>query len=39
MPTVYYLACLENHRDLWIGTLGETTSAADVDAHLVSSFC
>lgn len=39
MRTGYYLACLETHRYVWIGTLGETTSAAGVDAELVSSFC
>jgi len=39
MPTGYYLACLETHRYVWIGKLGDTTSAACVDADLVSSFC
>jgi hypothetical protein len=39
MPTGYYLACLETRRYVWIGTLGETTSAAGVDADLISSFC
>lgn len=39
MPTGYYLACLETHRYVWIGTLGDTKSAAGVDAELVSSFC
>ena len=39
MPTGYYLACLETHRYVWIGTLGNTMSAAGVDADLVSSFC
>jgi hypothetical protein len=39
MPNGYYLACLETHRYVWIGTLGNTTSAAGVDADLVSSFC
>lgn len=39
MPTGYYLTCLETHRYVWIGTLGDTTSAAGVDADLVASFC
>lgn len=39
MPTGYYLACLETHRYVWIGTFGDTTSAAGIDADLVSSFC
>ncbi len=39
MPIGYYLACLETHRYVWIGKLGDTTSAAGVDADLVSSFC
>lgn len=39
MPTGYYLACLETHRYVWIGALGDTTSAAGVDAELVSNFC
>ncbi|MBX8514906.1 hypothetical protein K5D69_09380 [Pseudomonas cichorii] len=39
MSTGYYLACLETHRYVWIGTLGDTTSAAGVDIDLVSSFC
>lgn len=39
MPTGYYLACLEAHRYVWIGTLGDTISAVGVDADLVSSFC
>lgn len=39
MSTGYYLACLETHRYVWIGTLGDTTSEAGVDADLVSSFC
>lgn len=38
MPTGYYLACLETHRYVWIGTLGDTTSAVGVDADLVSNF-
>ncbi len=39
MPTGYYLACLETLRYIWIGALGGTSSAASVDADLVSSFC
>ncbi|WP_231990937.1 hypothetical protein [Pseudomonas mandelii] len=39
MPTGYYLACLETHRYIWIGALGDTPAAAGVDADLVSSFC
>lgn len=39
MPTGYYLACFETQRFVWIGTLGGATSAIDVDAELVSSFC
>lgn len=39
MPTGYYLACLKTHRYVWIGTLGDTTYVAVVDADLVSSFC
>ncbi|MGP4956440.1 hypothetical protein [Pseudomonas helleri] len=39
MPTGYYLACLETHRYVWIGTLGDTISAVGVDVDLVSSFC
>ncbi|MFJ4194683.1 hypothetical protein [Pseudomonas sp. NPDC089534] len=39
MSTGYYLACLETHRYVWIGTLGDTTSKAGVDVDLVSSFC
>ncbi|MCY1452948.1 hypothetical protein D9M71_699110 [compost metagenome] len=39
MPTGYYLACLESHRYVWIGTLSDTVSAVGVDADLVSSFC
>lgn len=39
MPTGYYLACLETQRYIWIGTLGETISAAAIDADLVSRFC
>lgn len=37
--TGYYLACLETNRYVWIGLLSETTSAAGVEADLVSSFC
>jgi hypothetical protein len=39
MPTGYYLACLETYRYVWVGTLGDTTSAVSVEAELVSSFC
>ncbi len=39
MSTGYYLACLETHRYVWIGTLGDTTSAVGVEAELVSKFC
>lgn len=39
MPTGYYLVCLETHRYIWIGALGDTPAAAGVDADLVSSFC
>ena len=39
MPTGYYLACLETERYVWIGTFGDTKSAAGVDTDLVSSFC
>lgn len=39
MPTGYYLACLESHRFVWVGTIGETTSAAGLDVNLISSFC
>jgi len=39
MPTGYYLACLETQRYVWIGTLGNTISAAGVNADLVSNFC
>ncbi|MFJ5236076.1 hypothetical protein ACIP86_04965 [Pseudomonas neuropathica] len=39
MPTGYYLVCLETHRCIWIGALGDTPAAAGVDADLVSSFC
>ena len=39
MPIGYYLACLETQRYVWIGTLGDITSAVGVDADLVSSFC
>lgn len=39
MPTGYYLACLETHRFVWIGTLGGATPAVGVEAELVSSFC
>lgn len=39
MPTGYYLACLETERYVWIGTFGDTNSAAGVDTDLVSSFC
>jgi hypothetical protein len=39
MPIGYYLAGLETQRYIWIGTLGDTTSAAVADAELVSSFC
>ncbi|HCR1519253.1 TPA: hypothetical protein ONA53_003703 [Pseudomonas aeruginosa] len=39
MPTGYYLACLETQRYVWIGALGNKTSAVGVDAELVSSFC
>lgn len=39
MPIGYYLACVETQRYLWIGTLGDMTSAVGVDADLVSSFC
>ena len=39
MPIGYYLACLETHFYVWIGTLGDTVSAAGVDVDLVSSFC
>lgn len=35
MPIGYYLACLETHRYVWIGTLSDTISAAGVDADLV----
>lgn len=39
MPTGYYLACLETQRYVWIGTLGDDTSAVGVEAELISSFC
>ncbi|WP_349745758.1 hypothetical protein [Pseudomonas frederiksbergensis] len=39
MPTGYYLACPETHRYVWIGKLGDSASAVDVEAELVSSFC
>lgn len=39
MSTGYYLACLETHRYVWIGTLGHIASAVGVDVDLVSSFC
>jgi hypothetical protein len=39
MPTGYYLVCLETQRYVWIGTLGDNTSAVGVEADLVSSFC
>lgn len=39
MPTSYYLACLETHRYVWIGTLSDTTTTAGVNAERVSSFC
>ena len=39
MPTGYYLACLETHHYVWIGTLGDVPSAVGVAAELVSSFC
>jgi hypothetical protein len=39
MPIGYYLACLETLRYVWIGTLGDMTSAVGVVADLVSSFC
>ena len=39
MPISYYLACLETYRYVWIGILGDTAPATDVDADLVSSFC
>lgn len=39
MPTGYYLACLETQRYVWIGTLGDATSAVGVEAELISSFC
>lgn len=39
MSVGYYLACLETQRYVWIGTLGDITSAEAVEADLVSSFC
>ncbi len=39
MPTGYYLACLETHRYVWVGTLGDTASAVGVEGELVSRFC
>ncbi|MFW4929832.1 hypothetical protein [Pseudomonas alloputida] len=39
MPTGYYLACLETHRYVWVGTLSDTASPVGVDAEFVSSFC
>ena len=39
MPTGFFLACLETHRYVWIGTLCDTAFATGVDADLVSGFC
>ncbi|CAI8867936.1 conserved hypothetical protein [Pseudomonas sp. IT-P258] len=39
MSTSYYLACLETLRYVWVGTLADTTSAAGVQAEVVSRFC
>jgi hypothetical protein len=39
MSIGYYLACLETHRYVWVGKLGDTTPAAGVNADAVSSFC
>lgn len=39
MPTSYYLACLETHRYVWVGTLDGKNVGADVDADLISNFC